>query len=270
MSVYIFDTETTDKVEDDKPLPDIIEAAWLRLRADEGLLGPEPDRIPARLEVFESFCDRFMPSQRISFGAMSVHHILPHELEGCAPSSAFALPPDVEYLIGHSIDFDFKATGSPENVKRICTCAMARHVWQDADSYSLSALLYQLLGPTNETRELLQGAHGAATDVRNTLRLLELLLQAKPDITTWSALYTFSEDSRIPLRMPITKARGELLTDIDDGLILWCLRQDWLEKYLRIGLQREWARRNPPPEPRIAPASAATVSTQEDDDDNPF
>lgn len=246
MSVYIFDTETTDKVEQDKPLPEIIEAAWLRLAPGQDLVGVHPDLIGRPLYVAGTFEQRYVPQGRISFGAMSVHHILPSELTGFEPSSSFALPGDAEYLVGHSIDFDWQAAGSPANVKRIDTCAMAKHIWPDADSYSLSALLYFLLGATPETRKMLMSAHSALADVRNNLVLLEYILKAKPEIQTWSALYAYSEEARIPLVMPITHARGTPIKDIDGGLLDWCLRQPWLDPYLRVAIEREFERRYPP------------------------
>lgn len=162
------------------------------------------------------------------------------------PSSEAVLPNGCTYLIGHNCDFDWQALGSPD-VKRICTYAMAQHVWPEADSYSQTALVYMLLGANPGARELLKDAHSAINDCRNNLTLLAHILRAQPEIKTWSALHDFSEDCRIPLKMPITKARGELLTEIDDGLLDWCLRQHWLpdeHPYLYKGLTREYERRN--------------------------
>ena len=48
------------------------------------------------------------------------------DLIDCDPSYTVKLPPDAEYIIGHNVDFDWKALGQP-NVKRICTQALARH-----------------------------------------------------------------------------------------------------------------------------------------------
>lgn len=241
----IFDTETTSRDED----REIIEAAYAVIPAEEDLAGQSDRILRSYIDCIDSvnFHEFYRPSKPIQFGAMAVHHILPSDIEAHQPSSAFKLPA-VEYLCGHSIDFDHEAAGRPD-VKLICTYAMAQHVWQDADSYSQSALLYMLMGPTDETRECLRGAHGATIDVLNNARLLTFILNAKPEIETWAALYEFSEQSRIPLRMPITKARGELLTDIDDGLLLWCLKQDWLpgeHPYLYNGLSQEYERRENP------------------------
>lgn len=231
MTAIIFDTELTDKVDGE-----IIEAAWIELGAELDLAG-ERNLIPRLPESVTPFVERYRPSKPISFGAMAVHNILPSELEGCVPSCAFDLP-ECEYLIGHSIDFDWAAAGSPERVKRICTHAMSQWVWPNATGYSQSALIYMLEGATPETREMLSGAHGAACDVRNNLVLLRHILAQRPQIATWSHLWEFSEECRIPRTCPMKKHEGVLLEDLDDGFIQWCLNQYWLDPYFRKGLER--------------------------------
>ena len=260
--VLIFDTETTDKDEG----REIIEAAWIRPAAIGDLAGPS-DMIPRPFlaHPVEHFERRYQPKKPISFGAMAVHHILPSELEGCWPSEVFSLPEGVEYLIGHNITFDYEAIGKPPGIKLICTDAMARYIWQDADSYSQSALLYMLLGATPETRQRLQGAHSALTDVMNNMLLLEQILLASPvAVATWSELYHYSEQCRIPRVLPFGKHKGmplDELVDYDPGYVDWCLRQDWLDEYLRKGLLLAL---NPPAAP--APEEAAEAL----DDDIPF
>ena len=241
MSVYIFDTEATDRKNGE-----IIEAAWLAIQPAQDLLGTTPDTIPWPM-YFKPWSQRYKPATPSTYGAMAVHHILPHELEDCPPSSSFALPADTAYLIGHSIDFDWEAAGSPSNVKRICTHAMAQHVWPEATGYSQSALIYMLLGPTDRTREFLKDAHSALADVMLNAKLLAKILDAKPDIRTWSALWAFSEECRIPRTCPMKKYEGVPLEHLDDGFVRWCLNQDWLDKYFRIGLERVMKARYPAP-----------------------
>ena len=120
---------------------------------------------------------------------------------------------------------------------------MSRHVWQDADSYSLTALLYQVLGPSHILRQHLKGAHGALVDCESVRLLLLKILEAKPEIRTWSALYEFSQLCRRPLVIPFGRCRGQKITEIEDGLIDWCLRQDWIDEYLRAALEAEVERR---------------------------
>lgn len=256
----ILDTETTSK----EPGREIIEAAWLRPVGVLDLAGPS-EGIPNPLltDEPERFEQRYRPETPTTFGALAVHNILPSEIEDCPPSAEFKLPDGVEYIVGHNIDFDWEAAGSPD-VKRICTYAMAQWTWPDADSYSQSALLYMLLGPTPETRELLKGAHGAMTDVENNARLLERILAAKPEITTWSALYEYSEACRIPRTMPLGEKQGvkgmmlDEAVEADRGFVDWCLRQDWIDDYLRRGLNaailRVEAKWNAAPEPDDRPS----------------
>lgn len=258
MTTLIFDTETTSRDEG----REIIEAAYIVCPKVNDLAG-ESDRIHRPLiGPFDRFEQRYRPETPTTFGALAVHNILPSELEDCLPSSTFALPAGVEYIIGHSIDFDWEAAGKPD-VKRICTLAMAQWTWPDADSYSQSALLYMLLGPTPETRELLRGAHGAMTDVLNNARLLEHILSAKPEIETWSALWEYSEACRIPRTMPLGEKQGvkgmtlDEAVEADGGFVDWCLRQDWIDDYLRRGLNEAIARVeekwNAAPEPDTRP-----------------
>jgi|GEM_PF-114078 len=267
MNVLIFDTETTDR----EPGREIIEAAWLKLRSEPDLLGGT-DSIPEFLAFDEFFCSRYRPVTRsLTYGAMAVHHILPSDLANAPPCTEFKLPSDTTYLIGHSIDFDWEAAGSPKDVKRIDTCAIAKWTWTEADSYSQSALLYYLQGADDYTRSQLRHAHGAAVDAKNNLALLGFLLNAHPTVRTWSGLWELSEKCRIPRTCPMAKYRGVLLEDLDEGFIFWCLRQPWLDQdypYYRQGLERVLEARYPPrPAPTAAPAAA---TSGDDDDDLPF
>lgn len=232
MSAYIFDTERTDRDNGE-----IIEAAWLKVRSVTDLAG-SADAIASGLNVEHAHCQRYKPTKPIAFGSMAVHHILPSELEHCEPSSTFALPADCEYVIGHSIDFDWQAAGSPPAVKRIDTHAIAQWLWPDTSGHSQSALLYALLGATSDTRDLLRAAHGAFTDAWNNLRLLKEIVRLKPEIRTWSALWEFSEQCRIPMFCPFKNREGVKLVDLDDSYIDWCLSQHWIDPYLRKGLNQ--------------------------------
>lgn len=220
--ILVFDTETTDRKDGE-----IIEAAWLQLS----------QHLSALPHILLEWSERFRPSQPSTYGAIAVHHILPSELEGCAPSASFSLPATTQFLIGHSIDFDWTAAGCPD-IKRIDTHAMAQWLWPDATGYALTALIYMLEGPTPETRAIVREAHGALADVRMTHMLLSHILQAKPEITTWDALWDYSEQCRIPRTCPLKRWEGVLLADMEYSAIEWCLRQDWIDPYFRKGLNR--------------------------------
>jgi exodeoxyribonuclease X len=238
MTAIILDTETTDR----EAGREIIEAAWQAIQPAEDLGGVNLDAITRPLMLGPAFLQRYKPSKPCTFGSLAVHHILPEELEGCPLASEFRLPAGVTYLIGHSIDFDWESIGKPD-VKRICTCAMAKALWPSADSHSQSALLYMLNGPTHETRRMLKDAHSAAADVANNLVLLGHILDAKPEITTWSALWAFSEEARIPTVMFMGRNKGTPIADLDSGEIEWYLARDFIDPYQRQALEREMRRR---------------------------
>ena len=257
--ILIFDSETTSK----EPDRELIEAAWVSIQPAEDLAGVNLDAITRPLAVSGEFLQRYHPTKPSTFGAMAVHHILPEELEGMPPATDFQLPEGVTYLVGHSIDFDHETIGKP-NVKRICTLAMARALWPTADSHSQSALLYMLEGPTAATRRRLKDAHSAAADVANNLVLLEHILAAKPEIRTWSALYAFSEEARIPTVMFMGRNKGAPIADLESGEIEWYLARDFIDEYQRKALEREMQRR------RATRVSDYDDDQEEDDDDIPY
>src|SRR6185312_151297 len=156
----LIDTETTGFDE-----PDVIELAWM---------GPLHVFSPPDAGIEKM---RFRPRKPISLGAMAVHHILDEDLAG-EPEWPGSWTPPADYIVAHSVDYDWKAIGQP-NVKRICTLALSRRLWPDLDSHSLSALTYHFTD-RREARELLKGAHGAATDVELCCRVLCQILRAMP------------------------------------------------------------------------------------------
>ena len=98
MTALIFDTETH------KLHGDIIEAA-----AIEVIFPSFRTDIPIMQTMFD-FTKRYKPSEPISIAAMAVHHIVDEDLEKCPSFTKFQLPKDdVQYLIGHNIDYDIAA-----------------------------------------------------------------------------------------------------------------------------------------------------------------
>ncbi|MDR5813361.1 3'-5' exonuclease [Caballeronia sp. LZ033] len=221
MNAIIFDTETTDANE-----PQLIEAAWIRAH----ICGN-------RIELGESFERRYKPSKEITSGAMATHHILDSDLIGCPPSSTFALPDDVTYIIGHKVDFDWEVIGSPAHVKRICTLALARNLWPHADSHSLTALMYRLSIDRARTRELVRNAHSALTDCGLCGWLLCAMNDAAGPFESWEALWTYSEAARVPEIMPFGKHKGEHIKAVPSSYRQWLLKQPDVDPYLRKALE---------------------------------
>ena len=93
----IFDTEATDIKE-----PVLIEAAWVELKSI------------APFTVTNPFQQRYNPGKPISLGALATHHIMDEELVDCPPAASFILPGDVDYVIGHNVDFDWEVSSSSQ------------------------------------------------------------------------------------------------------------------------------------------------------------
>ncbi|WP_368356259.1 DUF3820 family protein [Acidithiobacillus montserratensis] len=216
----IIDTETTGRNE-----PQAVEIAWIA------------PNTPAQLQTVADFQQRYLPDKPIEFGAMATHHILPADLEGCPSPSDFALPPDTAYIIGHNIDYDWQVIGSPD-VRRICTLAMARRIWPNTDSHSLSALTYFLATDLDKARRAIQNAHSAWHDIHFTRDLLACILKEHP-VDSWDELWHFSEDCRIPTHMPFGKHRGVPIPDLPADYVAWARRNlPDMDPYLRTALNR--------------------------------
>jgi len=211
----IFDTETTGRKD-----PIIIEGAWLELKSVD----------PFKLGL--SFCQRYNPGKPIELGALATHHIYDEELIQCPPAKSFSLPNDVEYIIGHNIDYDWNVIDQP-NIRRICTLALARKVWNSIDAYSQSALLYFI--DRDNARDILKKAHSAETDVRICATILEKIC-IELDISSFEHLWESSEDARTPTVMPFGKHKGTLITDIPIDYKKWLLNQDNIDPYLKDAL----------------------------------
>lgn len=229
MSAYIVDTETTGE----DPVGEVIELAF-------GRLSETWDFLPLTQS-------RFKPVKPITFRAMATHHILPHELEKCLPAeeAKALLPADMEYMVGHNVDYDWEHLGRPA-CKRICTLAISRCIWPGNDSHSLAALTYRLTESTRwtEARELLKSAHGASVDVALTYAILRAQLENEvvqtalqfyvgQGLSPLESLYAFSESARIPRIWTFGKHKGQDIAKTDRGYLSWCLRQPDMDEYVK-------------------------------------
>lgn len=178
---YFLDTETTDA-----------EGSEVIQLAIMGPLESVHTDAPTRMLHFK-------PTKPISIGALATHHIIDSDLAAFPDWNGYTLPIDCGYIVGHSIDFDWKAIGSP-NVKRICTLALARSVWPDLDSHKLTALMYHIY-PQALARELVKNAHDAAGDVGLCSRLLFAMFDVIDQPENWESLWRTSEDARVPKYM---------------------------------------------------------------------
>jgi exodeoxyribonuclease X len=220
MTAIIFDTETTGINE-----PVIVEAAWLKISD------------PYTLAVLERFERRYNPGKPIELGAMATHHITDTDVACCPEASTFELPEGTEYLIGHNVDFDWKAIGEPP-VKRICTLALSRYLFPELDSHTQSAMMYHFLGA--EARHYLKNAHSAGADVENCSTVFSFLLNKMSDQglikddagLTFGEIWEISETARIPTVMTFGKHKGTPIKDVPSDYKRWLLNQPDVDPYL--------------------------------------
>lgn len=214
--MIVFDTETTGI-----NAPEIVSAAWADVEWPS-------------LKSINEFWAFYQPSKPIEYGAMAIHGLRNVDLELCQLSSDFSLPADVKYIVGHNVDYDWAAIGSP-SVKRICTLALSRALWPFMDSFSLGALIYML--EPERAKEILYRAHSAIVDVRTTVILLRHILDAIPHIVDHEGLWLASEAARLPKIMTFGKYKGMLLHELPSSYVSWLLKQPDLEPYLERALQ---------------------------------
>lgn len=224
MTAIILDTETTGVDE-----PDVIQLAWLPL-----ISAWQPGQnlcLPGTGPKEGGGVSMWKNRKPITLGAMAAHHIIEADLEGKPEwPGSWELPPGTDYLIGHNIDFDWQAIGSPP-VKRICTLALARKLWPEADSHSLTAMVYHLM-PHAQARGCVKNTHSAMVDAGLCHFLLVEILQKMPAIASWERVWAASEKARIPTHFTFGKfgpqngQPGVAIAEVrrmDPGYIEWCL-----------------------------------------------
>ena len=231
-SAIIIDTETTALEDGDV----------IQLATSTPLAAPGPG--VASVPIVSQF---FRPTKPITLGAMATHHIIEEDLVEAEPWPGKWDPPFwVSYLIGHNVDFDHKAIGSPP-LKRIDTLALSRWMWPNLETHSLGALIYFLLDHA-AARAVLGAAHSADQDVLLCATVLDAILAAQP-MSTWEDVWQASERARVPTRMPLGKygprggQPGMLIEELrrrDPNYVDWCLRQDF-DPYLLKALRGEAA-----------------------------
>jgi exodeoxyribonuclease X len=131
MQAIILDTETHTL----NGLP--IEIAYAPIEIEHGKLSLDKKKI---------FDQLYQVGQPISYAAMAVHHILESDLADQPFYSEFQLPEQTQYIIGHNVDYDITAIAKcgvdTSKIKPICTLALARRVWENAEAHNISALIY--------------------------------------------------------------------------------------------------------------------------------
>lgn len=227
MQTIILDTETHTL----NGLP--IEIAYAPIEIENGKLSLDKKKI---------FDQLYQVGQPISFAAMAVHHILESDLADQPSYKEFKLPSETTYIIGHNVDYDIAAIArcgvDTSKLKPICTLALARHVWEDAEAHNISALIYLISKGSEKAREMLKGAHRADADIILTANILMHIIH-QLNIENIEQLYIASEQARIPKSITFGKHKGTSIQDLPADYIQWLLRQDDLDPYLRKALENK-------------------------------
>ncbi|MCG2607544.1 MULTISPECIES: 3'-5' exonuclease [unclassified Acinetobacter] len=192
------------------------------------------------LDKTKIFDQLYSVDEPISFAAMAVHHILESELVGQPHYSTFSLPQETTYIIGHNIDYDIRAIEKcgvdTSKIKAICTLALARLVWPDAEAHNISALIYMISKGSEKAREMIKKAHRADMDIILTANILMHEIHHL-NIQSIEELYNKSEEARIPRSINFGKHRGTTIADLPADYKQWLLRQEDLDPYLRKALE---------------------------------
>lgn len=226
MQAIILDTETHTL----NGLP--IEIAYAPIQIEAGKLSLN------REQMFDQLYS--IGDEKLSFAAMAVHHILESDLVDQPDYSTFTLPQDTTYIIGHNIDYDIRAIQTcgvnTSHIKAICTLALARVVWPNAEAHNISALIYMISNGSEKAREMLKGAHRADADIILTANILMHIIY-KLNVQSIEELFRLSEDARIPRTINFGKHKGTAIEDLPSDYVSWLLRQDELDPYLKKALE---------------------------------
>lgn len=226
MQAIILDTETHTL----NGLP--IEIAYAPIQIEQGKLSLD------REQIFDQFYS--ISDEKISYASMAVHHILESDLLGQPDFSTFNLPAETTYIIGHNIDYDIHAIEKcgvdTSKIKAICTLALARLVWPNAEAHNISALIYQISKGSDKARSMLKGAHRADADIILTANILMHIIH-QLNIQNIEQLFAASEDARIPRTINFGKHRGTAIAELPADYTKWLLKQDDLDPYLRKALE---------------------------------
>lgn len=226
MQAIILDTETHTL----NGLP--IEIAYAPIQVEAGKLSLD------REKMFDQLYS--IGDEKLSYAAMAVHHILESDLIDQPHFSTFTLPQDTIYIIGHNIDYDIRAIQTcgvdTSHIKAICTLALSRLVWPDAEAHNISALIYMISNGSEKARNMLKGAHRADADIILTANILMHIIY-KLNVQSIEALYLLSEDARIPRTINFGKHKGTAIADLPSDYVSWLLRQDELDPYLKKSLE---------------------------------
>lgn len=223
MSALILDTETNSL----NGYP--IEIAHISCSFEQGVL---------KIDGNSAFDEYFSCPAPIELGAMAVHHILESDIADKPSYENFRLPENTAYLIGHNIAYDIQAIQLCDrsiNIKPICTLALARMVFSDLETHTLSALYYHIMEDKEKARTYLRSAHNARWDIYFTGQLLEVIVR-KLGVKDMNSLFLMSEQAHPFQKIRFGKHKGTPMKDLPKDYQEWLLNQSELDPSVKKAL----------------------------------
>lgn len=186
-----------------------------------------------RMPGFESFSCLIKPDHPIEIQAMAAHHLTNDMVKnGATLKNALiaARVHEADFVCAHNAAFDmgFLKIDKPT----ICTYRCARHLWQDAPSYSNQVLRYWLeldksLYDADGKWIMQLPPHRALPDAWVTAHILDILLR-NPGESSFRSPEELVELTKKPILIKTVgfgAHKGKLWKDVPHSYFAWMLRQ---------------------------------------------
>lgn len=251
----ILDTETTD-------LPhkggEACEIAYFEVHGvaivSDLKKGFEIDRLLKNTHFFTKayFHQTFMPKGEFSPQASAVNGFTKENLAGSPCISTFQFPEDIEYMIGHNINFDWQILKKPK-VKLICTKELAiKYLTKERGKgtkgvNTLTGLIERYY--PDEAKKLISNAHSALQDCKLCYLILLKILEAAPHLDSFEKLAGECKQPLAKLPFGILqdgytksyicnfgKHKGRLLKEIlyaEKSYLTWIVEKSTMSKELK-------------------------------------
>lgn len=223
MLIKVLDVETTGM----PPDAAVCEVGWCNVLGDE-----------FGWNVHSPIAMIVNPGRPMPAEAQAVHHISDQDCEGAPPATdAYRMLMDgAEVFVAHNAAFErefFAGSDRPW----ICTYKCARRAWPDLPSFGNQFLRYQLRLVLDHS--VAMPPHRAGPDAYVTAHILCELLR---DHSVETLIDWTRKPTHYP-RVPMTKHKGALWSDVDYGLLRWFLNAD-VEADIKAAARAEMKRRD--------------------------
>lgn len=236
MKAYIFDCETTGK-DPQTALP--IQASAIEV----AIMGGTVNQGPQRTVYYEQ-------TRESDYGALATHGISLNEIanmDAVIPGADFSLgqtAPDIKYMIGHNIEYDWQVCGSSLDVVKICTLKIMRWLHPDWE-HSLGACYLRIMdsyfGDLQLGLQKVRGAHNAEDDVRLNFTVLQYICATQKIDSVETLWAKYNQTWRYPVCFPMGKHKGRLISEVvkeDRGYFAWVLKQADMDPDLQEACRR--------------------------------